>query len=343
MKSVRIFKPGSIGLIEEDIPKPERGEALIRMRRVGICGTDHNIYQGEFQERVIFPLRPGHEWSGEIVALGEDTGSYRVGDRVTGEAFVSCGACDDCLKGDKYACRFKRSVGTVNAWDGAMCEYFRFPVRDLMRFPDSISYEEAALIEPASNALMAVEQAQIRPGSSMAIMGTGPIGIAAAAIARIYGATTVISVGRSDFKLNMARELGATHTVNTREKDAVSAIMDIMGDGVDAVLEISGAESLFRAATQVTRPSGHIVLTGFYDHPITLNINDLIFPLFNIHGSGGGWGGYAPKTLKLMTEGLLKLAPMVTHRCTLEEAPDRIVNLKRDSAMTVKIMICDAL
>ncbi|MBR2570674.1 MAG: alcohol dehydrogenase catalytic domain-containing protein [Clostridia bacterium] len=341
MKSVRILRPGVVRLTEEEIPVPKQGEALIRMRRVGICGTDHNIFRGEFSERVNFPLRPGHEWSGEIAALGENAAGYSVGDCVTGEAMVACGKCPDCIRGDKYACRFRRSVGTVNAWDGAMCEYFVFPVRDLLPLGGNTDLDAAAMVEPASNALMGVEGAGIRVGSTVAVMGTGPIGLAAVAIARIYGAATVISVGRSEYKLEIARGLGATHTVNTKNEDAAERILEITGGlGVDASLEISGAETLFRAAIKSTRKQGSIVLIGFHDHPITLNLNDLIFPLFTIKGAGGGWGGYAPKVLRLMDRGVLNLDVLITQRCTLDEAPGWIENLKTDSARTVKVMIC---
>lgn len=344
MKSIRIMRPGEVALREENVPAPSRGEALIRMRRVGICGTDYNIYRGEFQDRVNFPLRPGHEWAGEIIALGPETVGYQLGDRVTGESGVSCGVCEFCVKGEKYKCKNTRAVGTVNAWDGAMCEEFLFPVRDLLRIPDNVSMDEAALVEPASNALMAVENAQIGVGSTVVIMGTGPIGLAAAAIAKLYGAATVISVGRSQFKLDMARDLGATHVIDTRSEDPVARVMEITGgSGADAALEISGSEALFRASLRAVHPHGKIVLVGFQEKPFEININDLIFPLLSLLTAGGGWGGYAPKVLELMGKGLLRLSPMITHRCLLQDVPSAIVNFKKHNAEKVKVMICDQL
>lgn len=340
MKSVRIMKPGEVLLRQEPLPVPAAGEVIIRPKRIGICGTDYNIYNGEFSERVNFPLRPGHEWSGVIESVGEGVVGYAPGDRVMGETAVSCGICEKCVSGRKYECTAVRAVGTVDAYPGAMSEVFTFPARDLLKIPDGVDFDMAALVEPTANAIMAMEDVPVRPGMSVAVMGTGPIGLAAIALARAYGAYPIISVGRKVQKLDVAKKLGATHTVNTDEEDPAAEIKRITNGGADVVIELSGAKSLFFAAANAVKAHGTIELLGFYDSPFEVNMNDFIFNNITLRTAGGGWGGYFDKVLKLMSTGALdELKLLITHRCTLDEAADNIVELKKDNAQKIKVMI----
>ena len=343
MKSVRTMKPGEVVWRDEPKPVPGYGQVLVRPKRIGICGTDYNIYMGEFSERVNFPLRPGHEWSGVVDSVGEGVTRFKPGDRVLGETMVSCGVCENCKRGHRYKCTDTHSVGTVDAWPGAMSEYFLFPERDLIMIPDNMDFDQAALVEPAANALMAIDDIPVTPGMSVVIMGTGPIGLAAVAIARIYGATTVISVGRSEYKLELAKQLGATHVINTRCEDARERIMEITGGkGADVSIELSGALSLFDTAVACTRNGGTISLVAFYEKPHEININDIIFGGLCIRTAGGGWGGYFDKVLRLMESGVLDLSCLITQRCRLEDAAQEIMDLKKDNANKVKVMItCD--
>ena len=272
--------------------------------------------------------------------VGKDVTSLKPGDRVIGESAVSCGVCEECSKGNKYCCENPYSVGTINAWDGAMCEYETFPARDLIKLPDNISFEQAALIEPTANAFMAIHDAPVRPGDTVAIMGTGPIGIAAVALARLYGAKTVISVGRSDYKLELCRRLGATHTINSRREQVRETIMEITGGlGVDVSIELAGAHCLFDDCIYITRSEGVLSLLAFYDEPHILNLNDVIFGKLIVKTAGGGWG-YFDKVIRLMESGQLDLSSIITSRVTLGDAVSEIVNLKKDNTEKVKVMIC---
>ncbi|MDD5018056.1 MAG: alcohol dehydrogenase catalytic domain-containing protein [Eubacteriales bacterium] len=340
MKAIRIIEPGEIRLCEEEIPEPRKDEVLCRVICVGICGTDHGIYNGEFSDMITFPLRPGHEWSGVVERVGSDVTFYKPGDRVVGESGVSCGVCTECTKWNKFHCENTLSVGTVNSWDGAMCEYVLYPARDLIKLPDNIGFEQAALIEPAANAIMAIHDAPVYPGDTITVMGTGSIGIAAVALARIYGAHKIISVGRSDYKLELCKKMGATHTINTRRENVREAIAEITsGAGAHVSVELSGDHNLLDDCIYSTKPGGVLALLAFYTEFHATNFNDVLFRKLTIKTAGGGWG-YFDKVIRLMVSGQLDLLPIITSRVSLEDAVSEIVNLKKDNSEKIKVMIC---
>lgn len=340
MKTIRILKPGEIQLCEEKIPIPKKDEVLCKVKCVGICGTDHSIYSGEFSDMVKFPLRPGHEWSGIVEQVGENVTYYKPGDHVVGESGVSCGICAECTKGNKYYCKNTQSVGTINAWDGAMGEFELFPARDLIKLPNNIGFEQAALIEPAANAIMAIDEAPVRPGDTVIIMGTGPIGIAAVAITRLYGAHKIIAVGRSGFKLELCRKLGATYTINTKTDNVRETVKEItQGKGVDVAIEISGSHDLLDDCLYSTKHGGVVSMLAFYPELHSVNFNDINFRCLTIKTAGGGWG-YFDKVIRLMESGKLDLLPIITSRVSLQDAVMEIINLKKDNTEKIKSMIC---
>lgn len=341
MTAVRTFAPGDIRTVKENIPRPEGRQVLCKVINAGICGTDYGIYKGELEDMVDFPVRPGHEWSGVVCEVGDDVVLYKPGDRVVGQTCIACGVCPDCRAGNRLNCADRQSVGTVHAWPGAMCEYELFYEGDLIPLPDEISFEQGALIEPAGNAMMGIVMGGVGFGSSVAIMGTGPIGVAAAAIARAYGASTVISVGRSDYKLELCKKMGATHTVNTNDEDAAQKILEYTGGrGVDVSLEISGSKQLLQACFKATKTGGDVEMIAFYDGKLDFDLNDFAFKLLTLRASGcGGWG-YFDRVMELMRQERIDLTPMITHRCSLDEAAEQTANLKQDNAKKVKVMVC---
>ena len=340
MRAVRIFKPGDIGLVREEIPVPKKREVLVEVICAGICGTDYGIFNGELSELVDFPLRPGHEWTGVVKSVGEEVVLFSPGDRVVGQTCVACGQCEDCRAGNRLNCKNRRSVGTVHAWPGAMCDFELFSEGDLIKLPESISFKEGALIEPAGNAMMGIEMAKIGVGSTVCVMGTGPIGLSAVAIARALGAKTVISVGRSVFKLETAKKMGATHVINSISENVGERMLEITsGEGVDATLEISGSKELLSAAFYGTKNFGDIELIAFYEGKYEFDLNDFAFRLQTLRASGcGGWG-YFKKVMELMEQKRINLLPMITHEVSLNDTPTAIRELKKDNAEKIKVMI----
>ena len=221
-----------------------------------------------------------------------------------------------------------------------MCEYELFTARDLIKLPDSIGCDQAALIEPAANAIMAIDEAPVRPGDTVVIMGTGPIGIAAVPLTRLYGARRIISVGRSDFKLDLCKKLGATHTINTARDRVRETIMEItQGKGADVAIELSGSHELLDDCIYSTKIGGVLSMLAFYAEPHNTNFNEINFRRLVIKPAGGGWG-FFDKVIRLMESGQLDLLPIITSRVSLEDAVSEITNLKKENARKVKVMIC---
>ncbi|MFH1009551.1 MAG: alcohol dehydrogenase catalytic domain-containing protein, partial [Candidatus Latescibacterota bacterium] len=156
MKKARIMGPKDIRVMEVPTPEPGPGEVLCRVVRAGICGTDYAIYTGELSfvksGQISFPMTPGHEWSGLVTRVGRDVAGFQPGDRVVGDTAVSCGTCYDCLMGQYGRCRDLRCVGTIHTWDGAYAEYMVMPARHLFHLPDSVSWDNGAMVEPAATA-----------------------------------------------------------------------------------------------------------------------------------------------------------------------------------------------
>lgn len=343
MKAIVLHSPWDMRLDELKMPHAGPGEAVCKVICAGVCGTDYSIFSGAFSAiksgRVKFPLRLGHEWVGEVVEVGAGVTSFSVGDRVIGDTAVSCGQCISCLTGKYQQCCSLRSVGTVNAYDGVMGEYVVFPVRHLFHVSKTISNHQAALVEPAANAYYAIKQAGVRAGSSVLITGTGPIGMAAVAIAKAYGASTIISVGRSPFKLEKCMELGATHAINTKDTDPVAEVLRITeGKGVDVSIEISGATQLLQCCISCTCTGGIVSIVALYDQEMTIAPDELLFKNLTIQSVPGGVG-VSHEVLHLMETGMIDLETLVTQICSLEELPSVFADYQKNRSQTVKIMV----
>src|SRR5690625_4327923 len=187
MKAVQFEAPNSLKVNEINVPTIKEDEVLIKVHRVGICATDLEIYSGDmvyFKTGMAkFPITPGHEWSGVIVATGDEVTDFDVGDRVVGETTVPCGTCKNCLQGTYNLCTDRVECGVLNK-DGACAEYLVYPTHILHRFSDKVSYDAACLVEPAAVAYRAAQRLHIKPNDHVAIMGAGTIGLLAVQMAK---------------------------------------------------------------------------------------------------------------------------------------------------------------
>ena len=344
MKAITIESPNKISLIDISKPMPQYGEVLCKVIKAGICGTDYTIYSGRLSEgnesSVRYPLQPGHEWAGLVVSVGTGVKTINIGDRVIGDTCISCGQCYDCLNGRYAACREVRAVGTVNqAWSGAMAEFFAFPAKHLIRIPDNISYEAAALAEPAGTAMYAIQHAPVKLGDTVVILGTGPIGLSAVKLSKIYGATKIIGVGRGEFKLSLMRQFGATHLINTLNQNVVAAVDQITAaEGADVIIECSGSVELFDHCIDLVRFGGKIAVIAFYESSTPFNINKMIFKNASYFPVPGCFAMLKP-LLKLMEAGLLDLTSMITHHGNLSDVPLFISDHERSKSKVIKVMI----
>jgi 2-desacetyl-2-hydroxyethyl bacteriochlorophyllide A dehydrogenase len=268
MKAIRIYGPYDARYEEVPVKKPEAGEVVIKIRAVGLCGTDYELYTNEMvyiQEGLCkLPMIPGHEWSGDIVEVGERAGSFKVGDKVTGECTVSCGKCSFCKKGLYNMCTDRTETGVMSR-DGGFAEYITFPISHLHKF-ENISYEEASLIEPTGIAMYVVMRSHITPLDNVMVMGPGAIGLQAAQIVkRIFGAKKIIITGTRKERLDRARAYDLDGYINVREEDLYARVHEITGgEMIDTVIETSAGLTVFDDIKKVINPCGKVGMVGFF-------------------------------------------------------------------------------
>lgn len=344
MKALVARQPGELIFEELPIPVPGPYDVLTKVKFCGICGTDVSIYTGEtglVRDGLIkYPVRPGHEWSGIVEAVGSEVTEFRPGDRVTGDTVVSCGVCKACLGGNYMKCISLRCVGTINAWDGGFAEYTLFPARHIYKVPENISLEQAALIEPAAIGMNGLVKADFRSGQTVLVIGTGAIGLLAAALANASGASKVILAGRKDNKLDIGSQMGADVLVNVTKQNLQNEVMkETDGKGVDLVIEASGAVSALKESLNLVSVDGAISLLGFYEQELDgINIDKAVFNCIRIIGVAGSPNIY-PVIISLLTSGKVDFGRIITDRYAFADAIQAFNDMKGKNETRIKIML----
>jgi len=347
MKALVLTEPGKFEVQNVPDPKPGPFEVLCRIRAVAICGSDPEIIRGDLAGTwpPAYPFIAGHEWSGEIVGVGEGVLDVKVGDRVAGEAHKGCGHCRNCLAGRYTICENygrsetgHRHYGFVT--QGAYAQYNVYSIKSINRMPDNVSFREGALVDTAGVTLHGMELSGITPGGAVVIIGPGPIGMIAMRFARLLGAARIIVVGRGA-RLEAAKKLGADETVNFEEEDPVARVRDLTDDlGVDEALECSGAKGTFNQAVRMLRKGGKVALLGVPpDHVIEeLPFKYIVHNELAIFGSRAN-PNVSRKIVSLIDSGQLVVKDLITHTYPLEDfgqALDTFVT-RRQGAIKVVI------
>ncbi|WP_276354552.1 NAD(P)-dependent alcohol dehydrogenase [Cohnella caldifontis] len=342
MKAAVLTEPGKIEIQERPVPVPGPDEALVRIRAVGLCGSDVHYYEhGKIGPYVVEkPIVLGHEAAGDVVAVGREVRHLSVGQRVTIEPGVTCGRCVHCKSGRYNLCPDVRFLATP-PYDGAFCEYIAIRADFLYPIPDSMSYEKAALIEPLSVGLHAVRRGEIRAGETVVIMGMGPIGILALLAAKSAGAGRVIGVDLEAFRLERALRMGATDVVNLREEDGNAAILRLTdGRKADLAIETAGNGRAAASALQAVRRGSRVVLVGLpQENETPLSIPYIVDNEIDIRGVFRYHNTY-PTGISIMAAEGLDLEPVITDRMTLDETPRAFEKAIREKNRTLKIVIC---
>ncbi|MBV9278602.1 MAG: zinc-binding dehydrogenase [Chloroflexi bacterium] len=282
------LQPGEVDLREVPVPAIGEGEVLLRVRAVGVCGSDVHQYHATPSWRVEPPVILGHEFTGTVAAVGDGVGGFREGDRVVSETAAQiCGSCVYCRSGHYNVCPHRRGFGALV--DGAMAEYVRAPARCLHHIPNDLPFERAALTEPVCVAYAAVaERTVVKPGYSVLVLGPGPIGLLCLLIARLHGAgpTIVAGLGSDGPRLDLARRLGATHTVDLQSRDLAELLRGI-GDGFgpDVVIDAAGVASSFRTAMETVRPLGQITKVGWGPGPLNDSLDPIVRKSVTVSGT----------------------------------------------------------
>jgi len=326
-----------------DMPEPSIGdeEVLIRVRACGICGSDIHGIDGSSGRRIP-PLIMGHEAAGVIEQVGAKVAGWKPGDRVTFDSMVSCGKCGFCRTGHINLCDNRQVLG-VSCGDyrrhGAFAELVAVPQHILYRLPETVPFEHAAMVEPVSVAVHAVNVTPITMGDTAVVVGTGMIGLLTIQAARVAGCTRVFAVDLDDAKLELARQLGADEGFNPKNCDPVKEIQDRTGGrGVDVALECVGATAPVQTAIQATRKGGTVTLVGNITPKIELNLQSVVTREIRLQGTCGSNGEY-PACIDLMGRGLIKVEPIISAKAPLAEGADWFRRLYGHEANLMKVVL----
>jgi threonine 3-dehydrogenase len=319
MRALVKAKPAP-GLELQEVPRPMAGagEAVVRVAATSLCGTDNHIYQWDewAQGRIHPPRIIGHELCGEVVEVGTNVSTVRVGDYVAAESHVTCGICFQCRTGHAHVCKNYRILGID--LDGSYAEYVRLPERVLWKTSRDIPPEFACLQEPLGNAVHAALAEDIT-GQAVLITGCGPTGLFAAAVARTAGAALIIASDISDYRLALAKQLGVDHAINARTDDPEIIARLTDGLGVDAVMEMSGSPTAIHTAFRFVKNGGRVMLFGIPEAPVSFDMtNEIIFKGIRVYGITGRKLFETWYRLAGLFKAGLNIKPVVTHILPLE-------------------------
>jgi 2-desacetyl-2-hydroxyethyl bacteriochlorophyllide A dehydrogenase len=324
MFALKLSSPGKLEFVQAPRPTPAPDELLIRVHRVGICGTDVEMLRGTMpyfrMGLAKYPVILGHEWSGTVAEAGSAVDLFKPGDPVTGDVSIGCGRCPNCMRGDYHVCVVKQEVGLCRGKDGGFAQYLTMPARHCYRLPPGVSLDDGALVEPAATTVKAVRKAGFQAGSTVLVAGDGPIGLLALQAVLADGAGWVVLSGACPAKLDLARSLGAHAVANVRTDDPVAFVLDhTRGLGVDFAVEASGHNAAVDQCLRAVRQGGTVSLIGIYEQPIErIDLGSVVVRDVTLSGSVASPNAFEP-TLRLMAAGKLKVAPLVSHVLDLAE------------------------
>jgi len=309
------------GLELRDVPDPVPAddEVILEVKATSLCGTDHHIYRWDewAQKRIRPPRVLGHEMYGEIAATGRSVTTVRTGDRVAAESHVTCGKCFQCRTGNAHVCKNYTILGIDR--DGSFARYVSLPEKVLWKTADEIPAELACMQEPLGNSVHAVLTEDVS-GHTVLVTGCGPTGLFAIAVARTAGAGSIIATDVSDYRLGLARQLGATLAFNPEKIDPKIIEEHTDGQGVDTALEMSGHPSAVHLCFRYVKNAGRVCLFGIPRAPIPIDIpNEIIFKGIRVHGITGRRLFDTWYRLAGLFRAGLDIRPVVTHTFPLQE------------------------
>jgi len=346
MKALVVLKPNVVEIQDVETPTPGPNEVLARVRAVSICGTDAHLVRGDYPGfwPLSFPFIPGHEWAGEIVALGPgaDLYGWRIGDRIAGTSHDACGFCQKCVEGHYNLCENYGKPGLHKQYghnyQGADATYVVQGVKTVFKLPDGISFEDGAIIDPASIALHVANRGGIAPGDAVAITGGGAIGLLSGDAALIRGASRVIVVEPNAGRRAKAAELGF-ETVDPGATDPVEAVRAMTGGlGVDVVLECAGVPVTVQWALGMLRRGGRCAAVGIPTVGVEIAMQKLVLDELEIVGCRAS-AGEMRRVMPLVEQGRMRAHEMVTHRFSLSHYDQALATFNDPKSGAIKIVI----
>lgn len=337
MKTFHIESAGKTGFGEAPQPVPGAGEVLLKIKRVGYCGSDLNTFRG-LNPMVTYPRIPGHELSGEIAAMGADVpATLQPGMQVTVLPYTACGHCSACKAGRANACRNNQTLGVQR--DGALAEYLAIPWEKVIVAP-KLSELELALVEPLSVGFHAVDRGQVAQAEIVVVFGCGMIGLGAIASAGLERGACVIAVDIDDAKLALARKCGATHTVNNATENVEEAVARLTGgEGADVVIEAIGLPQTYQAALKLAVFAGRVVYIGYAKAPVEYETKYFVMKEIDIRGSRNATKRDFERVIVVLESGRYPAAETVTHTVSFAQAGKALAQWSKAPAKVTKIHV----
>ncbi|SFB00211.1 L-iditol 2-dehydrogenase [Lentibacillus halodurans] len=344
MRSLNLYDKQDIRFEESAEPVIEHADdVLIKVKAVGICGSDISRYKklGPYVKGMTF----GHEFSGEVAAVGNGVESVKAGTRVAGCPTFCCGECESCQKGELSRCE---NLHVTGAWlPGAYAEYVKLPAKNIIPLPDNVDYDTAALVEPSAVVAHGFYRTSIQPGAEVAIMGCGSIGLLAVQWAKIFGAKTVYAIDIDDTKLEVAKQVGADVLINSLEKPAHEQIkLHTNGKGVDLAVESAGSPVTSAQVFALPKKGGEVVFMGIPYADIQMErfyFERIVRNELRVLGSWNAISSPFPgkewsSTVHYMSTGQINVNPMISHRLNLQEGPETFDHLINGKGSYVKVL-----
>ncbi|MEM1990082.1 MAG: NAD(P)-dependent alcohol dehydrogenase [Candidatus Bathyarchaeia archaeon] len=323
MRAAVLYKPFDMRVEEVEPPQIGAKEVLVKVKRVGICGSDVHFYcHGKIGAFVVDrPIILGHECSGEVVKVGEDVKGVSVGERVVIEPGFTCGICEYCRSGRYNLCPSVRFYGAP-PYNGAFAEYVSAPAENVYPMPENMTYEEGAMIEPLAVGLMAAKRGNISVHDSVAVFGAGPIGLLALQASKSHGAIETYAIDVIEYRLEYASRMGAEFAINASRENPVRRVMELTNNkGVDVVIEASGSPKALQQALDVVKPGGRVVLVGYPLTEVPIFIDIILMKELDIRGVHR-YANVFPTAIRLVSSGKVDVKSLVTHVFPLERIVD---------------------
>ena len=341
MKALLLSEYSQLDVVDIPMPRPGPGDVLIKVEACGICGSDVHGYDGSSGRRIP-PLVMGHEASGTVAAAGADVKDLQAGDRVTFDSTVYCGSCDFCRRGEANLCEYREVLG-VSTPDfrrqGAFAEYVVVPRRIIHALPPTLSFSEAAMVEPLSVAVHAVRLSELPAGGTALVVGAGMIGLLVVQALREAGCSTVIVSDIDDGRLQLASDLGATATVNAKSNDVPAEVKRHTGGfGVDVALEAVGSTITIRSAIESVRKGGTVTLIGNIAPTVELPLQVVVGRQIRLQGTAASSGEY-PQCIDMLAKGKINLQPLISMVAPLDEGANWFSRLHSREANLMKVIL----
>jgi L-iditol 2-dehydrogenase len=355
MKAWVLDEPDQLRLTEKPVPTPGRAEALVRVDAVAICATDLEIMTygtpALFEGGAPFNknFTPGHEYMGTIAALGHGVDEFEVGDRVTVEIHAGCGQCKRCRMGMYTAChnyglnygdRDKGHRANGFTTNGGFAQYAVNNINTLIEVPDSMSDEEATLVVTAGTSMYGLtELGGLVTGESVVVIGPGPIGLLAVAVAKALGANPVVLVGTRENRNRIGLELGADVAIDARSEDVVARVMELTGKGADYVVDCAGTQETANQAVHMTNRGGRVCLAAFPKKPVEFDLGYLAVNNIYLYGIRGEGKSATHRAMAFMAEKRFDATRIHTHTFNMEDLPTAVKYARERIDDAIKVVV----